>query len=91
MTKTFKATAVAITLAAATAFGATAVLAADTVVTFDPGTVKYGYSDGYWTKTHEWHNWEKPEHVEVYRKTPDARYNDWVHTRDSNQGWIEVK
>jgi hypothetical protein len=45
--------AVAITLAAATAFAATAVYAADTIAMFDPGTVQYGYTDGYWTKSHE--------------------------------------
>lgn len=61
--------------------------AADTVVTFDPGIVAYGYSDGYWTTKREWRTWEKPEYVEVYRKHPNARYYEYRHDRDPDQGW----
>lgn len=46
-----KATAIAALLGSA-AFGVAQ--AADTVVTFNPGVVAYGYSDGYWTTKHEW-------------------------------------
>jgi hypothetical protein len=60
-------------------------------VSFDPGVVQYTYIDGYWTETREWRSWEKPEHVEVYRKVPDAQYHERAHTRDGNQGWIELK
>ena len=86
-----KKTLIALALAGATALGASAAFAADVSVTFDPGIVAYGYTDGYWTRTHEWRTWEKPEYVEVYRKHPGARYHEWVHTRDANQGWIEIK
>ena len=92
MTKTLKAVVIALVVAGTSVVGvATTALAVDAVVTFDPGTVQYGYTDGYWTKTKEWHAWEKPEHVEVYRKVPDAQYHEWVHTRDGDQGWIELK
>jgi hypothetical protein len=91
MTPTFKKTAFAIGLAVATSFAASTAFAGDVVVQFDPSTVQYGYSDGYWSKTHEWHTWEKPEYVQTYRTYPKAQYNDWVHTRDSNQGWIEIQ
>ena len=86
-----KKTLIALTLAGVTTFGASAVFAADVAVTFDPGVVAYGYTDGYWTRTHEWHTWEKPEYVQVYRNHPGAVYHEWVHTRDPNQGWIDIK
>ena len=44
-------------LAAATV---SAVPYADTVVTFDPGAVAYGYTDGYWTTKKEWRTWKNP-------------------------------
>ena len=79
-----KAAAVA-ALLGTTVFGAAK--AADTVVTFDPGVVAYGYSDGYWTNKREWRTWDKPEYVEVYRKHPGARYYEYRHDRDPDQGW----
>ena len=68
-----------------TAFGSA--IAADVAVTFDPGIVAYGYSDGYWTTKREWRTWDKPEYVEVYRKHPGARYYEWKHDRDPDMGW----
>ena len=79
-----KATALA-ALLATTTFGAAQ--AADVAVTFDPGVVAYGYSDGYWTTKREWRTWEKPEYVEVYRKAPNARYYEYRHDRDPDMGW----
>jgi hypothetical protein len=84
MNKTLKITALAFALTGAAALGAQA---ADTVVTFDPGVVAYGYSDGYWTTKHEWRTWEKPEYVETYRKVPNARYYEYRHDRDPDMGW----
>jgi hypothetical protein len=89
--KTLKTAAFAIALAGSTALGAASGFAADTVITFDPGTVRYGYADGYWTRDRQWRTWEKPEYVEVYRKHPGAQYHEWKHDRDPNMGWIEVK
>ncbi len=83
MIKTLKVAALAVAFAGMTS----AAFAADVVVQFNPGTVQYGYSDGYWTRTHEWHAWEKPEHVEVYRKTPNAQYYEYKHDRDADMGW----
>jgi hypothetical protein len=62
-------------------------LAADVAVTFDPGIVAYGYTDGYWTTKREWRTWEKPEYIEVYRKHPGARYYEYSHDRDADLGW----
>jgi hypothetical protein len=87
MHKTLKATAIALALAGATAIGAANANAADVVV-FDPGTVAYGYNDGYWSRTHEWHAWDKPEYRESYRTSPEAKYYEWGHDRDPNHGWL---
>ena len=75
--------------AIAAILGTTAVgaYAADVAVTFDPGVVAYGYSDGYWTTKREWRSWDKPEYVEVYRKHPGARYYEYRHDRDPDLGW----
>jgi len=62
-------------------------MAADVSVTFNPADVAYGYSDGYWTTKREWRTWEKPEYIEVYRKHPEARYFEYRHDRDPDQGW----
>jgi hypothetical protein len=75
--------------AVAALLGTTAIGAAQAQVsvTFDPGVVAYGYTDGYWTTKHEWRTWEKPEYVEVYRKHPGAHYYEYKHDRDANMGW----
>jgi hypothetical protein len=82
MKTTLKATAIALTLVSVAAIGARA----DEVI-FSPGGVAYGYSDGYWTTKHEWRTWAKPEYVEVYRKSPGARYYEYRHDRDPDMGW----
>ncbi len=84
MKKFLTAGALAVAVAGATFASAQA---ADTVVTFDPGVVAYGYSDGYWTTKHEWRTWDKPEYVETYRKAPGARYYEYRHDRDPDMGW----
>ena len=91
MTKTLKTTALAIALAGSTAFGMGTAFAVDAVVTFDPGVVQYGYTDGYWTRDRVWHGWSDPKHVEVYRSRPGAVYHEWKHDRDPDMGWIELR
>jgi hypothetical protein len=84
MNKTLKATVMALALAGAAAIG-TANAAS---VVFDPGVVAYGYNDGYWARSHEWHAWAQPEHRQVYRSSPEAKYYEYGHDRDANQGWL---
>ena len=84
MKTALKATALAAALAVSTIGSA---FAADIAVTFDPGVVAYGYTDGYWTTKREWRTWEKPEYIEVYRKHPGARYYEYRHDRDADLGW----
>jgi hypothetical protein len=85
MKKTLKVAALALAVMGASSFGSA--YAADLSVTFDPGVVAYGYTDGYWTTKREWRTWEKPEYVEVYRKHPGARYYEYRHDRDPDMGW----
>ena len=92
MTHLFKAAAIALAIAGttvATASIMTPVSAADVVVTFDPGTVRYGYNDGYWDHSHAWHTWAQPEHIQTYRAYKGAEYYDYAHSRDPDQGWRE--
>lgn len=84
MNKTLKAAAIALALGGTTAIGAAN---AANIAVFDPGTVAYGYHDGYWTRTHEWHRWAKPENREAYRKSEAKYYHEWNHNRDANHGW----
>lgn len=83
MNKTLKAAAIALALAGATAIGT----ANAAEVVFSPGTVAYGYQDGYWSRTREWHAWAKPEDRDTYRKTEAKYYHDWNHDRDADKGW----
>lgn len=90
MHRTLKTTALAVALAGMTTLGMATAFAADTVITFDPGRVQYGYSDGYWTRDHTWHTWSHPKDVEVYRSHPGAVYHEWRHDRDPDMGWVEI-
>ena len=84
MTRIIKATALAFAIMGASVLSTQA---ADVSVTFDPGVVAYGYSDGYWTTKREWRTWEKPDYVEVYKRHPGARYYEYRHDRDPDMGW----
>ena len=90
MNATWKTTALAAALAGTAALGLASARAADTVITFDPGTVQYGYTDGYWTRDHVWHTWSDPKYIEVYRSHPGAVYHEWKHDRDPDMGWVEI-
>ena len=92
MTKTLKTTALAIALAGSTVLGMGTAFAVDAVITFDPGTVQYGYTDGYWTRDRVWHEWSDPKYIEVYRSHPGADYREWKHDRDPDMGWkVEIQ
>ncbi len=89
-----KAAAIAIAFAGstiATVSIATPASAADLAVTFDPGTVRSGYNDGYWDTGHAWHTWAQPRTMATYRASKGAEYHDYAHTRDADQGWHEKK
>jgi hypothetical protein len=90
MAKTLTTTALAIALAGTTAVSMGTAFAVDAVVTFDPGTVRYGYTDGYWSNDHVWHKWESPKYIETYRARQGAVYHEWKHDRDPDMGWVEI-
>ncbi len=87
MKNVLKAAAIALALAGATVMTVSTASAADISVTFNPGTVAYGYNDGYWNQSHQWNTWQQPEHRETYRNSKGSEYHDWAHTRDADQGW----
>lgn len=78
-------------IAAALAAPAFAPLAAkaDVSVTFDQGSVAYGYNDGYWDRSHAWHGWPNPAAQREWREHNAKHYYAWKHDRDRDMGWHE--
>ena len=62
---------------------------ADVSVTFDSGSVAYGYNDGYWDRTHAWHPWPNPASQREWRERNASHYYNWKHDRDHDMGWHE--
>jgi hypothetical protein len=85
--KSFKSAVATALLAGVAITGMSTAYAADVVIQFDPGAVQYGYQDGYWNRDHQWHSWERPEHVTTYRAVPNAQYYEYRHDRDPDMGW----
>jgi hypothetical protein len=78
-------------VAAAMALGASAVAPlaaqAEVSVTFNSGSVAYGYNDGYWDRSHAWHAWPNAQAQSDYRAHNAAHYYDKRHDADKNAGW----
>ena len=65
-------------------------LAADNVtVGISNGGIAFGYSDGYWDRDHEWHNWENKEAAERYRAENKDHYYERKRDSDRDAGWRE--
>jgi hypothetical protein len=62
---------------------------ADVAVTFDTGTVAYGYSDGYWDRGHAWHAWPTANAASDYRSHYTEHYYDQRHDAAPAAGWRE--
>ncbi len=56
-------------------------------VSFNLGDVAFGYQDGYWDRSHQWHNWQNQDEARSYRNASGNQYHDWNHDRDSDNGW----
>jgi hypothetical protein len=56
-------------------------------VQFDSGSVAFGYSDGYWDRSHQWHRWPSTAARTDWRKNNKAHYYTHAHTRDKAAGW----
>jgi len=54
---------------------------------FDTGGVAFAYSDGYWDKNRQWHNWRNSREAREYRKRHGHNYKAARHTRERNNGW----
>lgn len=85
MKRTIQAALVAVALAAP-AFAPLAARA-DVTVTFDQGSVAYGYNDGYWDRTHAWHPWPNDRARDDWRSHYAAHYYDRAHTAYPGEGW----
>jgi len=79
----------AVVIATALAAPAFAPLAAraDVSVTFDSGSVAYGYNDGYWDRSHAWHAWPNPAAQHEWSERNREHYFDRRHDRDHDMGW----
>jgi hypothetical protein len=58
-------------------------------VSFSLGEVAIGYNDGYWDKSHQWHEWQNTDHRDAYKSAKGSEYHEWKHDRDPDQGWHE--
>ena len=84
------------TIAAAVA--AFAVVAASACITSRPAAAQhvdvtvapnaaYGYSDGYWDRSHQWHAWKNRDEEDAWRKENSAHFYDKRHDQEANAGW----
>ncbi|HEX4195408.1 MAG TPA: hypothetical protein VHY80_20035 [Stellaceae bacterium] len=56
-------------------------------VQFNSGNVAFGYSDGYWDRSHQWHRWPNTAARTDWRKTNKEHYYTHAHTHDKGGGW----
>ena len=61
--------------------------AAEVNISIDPGSIAFGYSDGYWDRDHHWHKWHSPGDAAWYRSHYAEHYYDHHHDRDHEGGW----
>jgi hypothetical protein len=79
---------VGFSLIGASAVIAPPAIAADNVtVGIGGGGIAFGYSDGYWDRGHQWHNWENKDAADRYRSESKDHYYDRKHDAAENQGW----
>jgi hypothetical protein len=51
------------------------------------GGIVYGYSDGYWDKTHSWHRWDNATQPARYKAERPGSYYNVRHNQELNDGW----
>ena len=59
-------------------------------VTFDTGSVAFGYSDGYWDRGHAWHAWPNASAARDYRSHNKEHYYNQRHDKAPAKGWRET-
>ena len=67
-----------------------AVAREDVNVQINPGSIAWGYSDGYWDREHQWHAWRNQRDAEWYRSHYRQHYYGHRHDRDHDEGWREA-
>jgi hypothetical protein len=77
---------VAALLAASALTPMTAAHAAVTVQ-FDAGNVAFGYSDGYWDRSKQWHRWPSTAARTDWRAHNRTHYSSQAHTHANGWGW----
>ena len=63
--------------------------AADVAVGVGPAGIAFGYQDGYWDRSHNWHAWRDRDEAAHWREANREHYYDYKHDRDRDQGWRE--
>ena len=56
-------------------------------ISVDPGSIAFGYSDGYWDRAHQWHPWASPADARWYRSHYHSHYFAHHHDHDRDGGW----
>ena len=57
------------------------------LITVDTGAIAFGYSDGYWDNSHNWHRWHDKNEMRAYRDHSGSHYYDRDHSHYDNDGW----
>jgi hypothetical protein len=79
---------IGLSLAVASGVHMSPALAADNVtIGIGNGGVAFGYSDGYWDRGHQWHNWENRAAADRFRAENRDHYYDRKHDSDRDAGW----
>ena len=58
-------------------------------VHFNSGSVAFGYSDGYWDRSHHWHRWPTTTARTDWRAHNREHYYGRSHRHDHASGWRE--
>ena len=57
------------------------------LISVDTGGIAFGYRDGYWDNSHQWHKWRHRNDYRAYRDSNGSHYYSRNHDRYSNDGW----
>ena len=64
--------------------------AADVTVAVGPPGIAFGYSDGYWDRTHNWHQWRDAQEAARWREQNREHYYARRHDAERDLGWREA-
>jgi len=89
MDKTLIAALIAFALLGGALAAGPAAIADSVVIGIAPGSIAFGYNDGYWDRDHHWHAWARREDAERFRAEDREHYFDRKHDEDHDGGWRE--